>query len=365
MKKKIQIIVFISILLISTNFVSISSANDPLTNQSIALLAYSPVSHDFGDMKRGEVNSTTFEIWNAGCCYLLYELYEDEEWIDVDPIDGGLTSEQEPDIITVTVNTTNLAFGPHESNITINSNAGKGNFTVTVNVISNIPIIDITVDEAWELLNDTSNGIQIPIDVRTEAEWKTEHIDTPYPENPQHHDYLEWSDPNVLQDFISTYDGQQIILTCGVGGRSKNAAIILAENNFKGVIYNMLGGLTEWKKQGYPTEGYTTLQIMNIQGGLGSVSIDIKNNGSFTAKNISVEIKVVGGFFSGIDFTSTCINCKNPLEPNATKTESTSKDGYIFGFGPIEITVSAWAKNADKTTRQQKGFIIGLLIFII
>ena len=142
------------------------------------------------------------------------------------------------------------------------------------------------------------------------------------------------------------------------------AANILVENNFNGIIYNMLGGLKEWKNKGYPTEGYTTFEIMNISGGLGSVSVDIKNNGTFTAKNITIEIKVIGGFFSGIDFTSSCINCQTPLAPNTTETESTIKDGYILGFGPIDITVSAMAKNVDKVTVKHEGFIFGIFVLI-
>jgi len=361
MKKKMQIIVFISIFLISTNFVGISTANNSLNNQSFVTLGYSPQSHDFGDMDKGEVNITSFLIWNAGCCTLHYGLYENEEWLEVEPTSGDSIGEQ--DTILVTINTTNLTYGYHESNINIITNDVNANFTVTVNVISN-KIIDITVDQAWDLLTTTSNGIQIPIDVRTEEEWKTEHIDTPSPENPRHHNYLEWANPNILQEFISTYNGKEIILYCGIGGRSKNAANILKENNFDGIIYNILGGITEWKNKGYPTEGYTTFQIMNFQGGIGSVSVDIKNNGSFTAKNITIEIKVVGGFFSGINFTSSCINCPTPLAPNATETESTRKDGYILGFGPIEITVSAMAKNVDKVTVKQEGFIFGLFILI-
>ena len=39
---------------------------------------------------------------------------------------------------------------------------------------------DITVQEAWDLLNNTSNGIQIPIDVRRNDEWNPEIIDTPF-----------------------------------------------------------------------------------------------------------------------------------------------------------------------------------------
>ena len=40
---------------------------------------------------------------------------------------------------------------------------------------------DILVQEAWGMLNDPSlsNGIQIPIDVRTDSEWYGERIDNP------------------------------------------------------------------------------------------------------------------------------------------------------------------------------------------
>jgi len=48
---------------------------------------------------------------------------------------------------------------------------------------------DISVQEAWDMLNDPSpsNGIQIPIDVRTDSEWYGERINTPYPEDPRHY----------------------------------------------------------------------------------------------------------------------------------------------------------------------------------
>ena len=39
------------------------------------------------------------------------------------------------------------------------------------NIVSSYAYIDITVEEAWEMLNDTSNGIQYPIDVRSDSEW--------------------------------------------------------------------------------------------------------------------------------------------------------------------------------------------------
>jgi rhodanese-related sulfurtransferase len=362
MKKKIQItILTTTILLITTNFVGITTANNNI-NTSLEELSYFPQLHNFGDMQKGKIDNATFEIWNSGCCTLHYEFLENKEWIEVEPTSGHSTGEH--DIIKVNINTANLALGFHEGDITIVSSKGNAVFKVTVNIIPNNAVIDITVEEAWNLLNNTSNGIQIPIDVRTENEWKNEHIDTPSPENPQHHNYLEWSNPSILQDFISNFNGKELIIYCGVGGRSKTAANILIENEFNGIVYNMLGGITDWKNKGYPTEGYTTFEIINLQGKLGYVTVDIKNNGTFTAKNISAEIKVVGGFFSMIDMTSTCIGCPIPLEPDATTTESTRKDGLIFGFGPIEITVSAWANNVDKITIQQEAFILGLLIIL-
>ncbi len=124
-------------------------------------------------------------------------------------------------------------------------------------IIANNDYIDITVEEAWVMLNDPSpeNGIQLPIDVRTDDEWKIEHIDTPAPENPIHYPLDELQDPTGLQTFLSAYDGKEIILYCRTGSRSVTAANILVNNEFNGTIYNMLGGITEWKSEGYPTIG--------------------------------------------------------------------------------------------------------------
>jgi rhodanese-related sulfurtransferase len=112
---------------------------------------------------------------------------------------------------------------------------------------------EITVEEAWILLNDTSNGIQIPIDVRTDVEWANEHIDTPSPENPKHHCVCEWDNETIVQEFMSLYAGKTIILYCLSGGRSTTAANILVDGGFTGTIYNMLGGITAWKNAGFPT----------------------------------------------------------------------------------------------------------------
>jgi len=115
--------------------------------------------------------------------------------------------------------------------------------------------IDITVEEAWALLNDTSNGVQIPIDVRTDSEWANEHINTPAPENPRHHCVCAWDNETILQEFMSFYEGKEIIIYCRSGGRSVTASNMLVDNGFVGTIYNMLGGINAWKAAEFPTVG--------------------------------------------------------------------------------------------------------------
>jgi rhodanese-related sulfurtransferase len=110
---------------------------------------------------------------------------------------------------------------------------------------------DISTSEAWELLNDTSNGIQIPVDVRTDNEWLSERINTPFPEFPRHFDSYFFGIQEKIDEFKSLYDGNDVILYCHSGGRSANAAQILVNNNFNGQVYNMLGGITAWRTAGY------------------------------------------------------------------------------------------------------------------
>jgi len=112
---------------------------------------------------------------------------------------------------------------------------------------------NITQYDLWELLNDTSNGIQIPIDVRSISEWRTERINTPIPEHPRWY-YLELlKDDNVLPKFLYQYSNCSVVLMCKSGYRSFTATKILIENNFTGEIYNLIGGINAWKQGGLPT----------------------------------------------------------------------------------------------------------------
>ena len=145
----------------------------------------------------------------------------------------------------------------YDNNINYNSNVSSDGY------------IDITVNEAWEMLTDSTpeNGIQIPIDVRTTAEWDIDRIDTPYPEQPVNFVLAVLETPEGLDEFFSLYDGQTVVMYCKAGGRSKSASEILVDNGFSGIIYNMLGGISEWKSEDLPIKkGNTEPYIPTISG---------------------------------------------------------------------------------------------------
>lgn len=117
--------------------------------------------------------------------------------------------------------------------------------------------INITPEEAWDLLKDTSNGIQIPIDVRSPNEWLKKRIDTPFPEFPRR--YSDWT-PTGLEEFVSLYNNSVVVLYCRSGDRSNAAARhIVEESDFNGTIYNMLGGINQWMEDDLPTKYFNHL----------------------------------------------------------------------------------------------------------
>jgi rhodanese-related sulfurtransferase len=127
--------------------------------------------------------------------------------------------------------------------------------------------INITVHEAWDLLTDTGNGVQIPIDVRYEQEWIYGFIDTPYPECPIRYEYDEFQyNASFLQWFIDEFQGKELVIYCAGGGRSRLVSNILCNSSFTGVVYNMLGGINNWKMEGYPIRNNTEPEAPDING---------------------------------------------------------------------------------------------------
>jgi len=111
---------------------------------------------------------------------------------------------------------------------------------------------NITVIDAWNMTQCLCGGTYAPIDVRTDSEWIAEHIATPYPQYAQHWPNLQ--NGENLSKFMDFYQGQQVIIYCNTGVRSFQAVKLLIANGFDGTIYNMIGGITEWKKQSLPVK---------------------------------------------------------------------------------------------------------------
>jgi hypothetical protein len=100
--------------------------NVPYPSKYLNLSSY---IFDFGTMNEGQVNSTTFEIWNMGNGTLNYSLDTVNcSWLDVDPLCGNSTGEH--DTIIVQVNTSGLSNGYYYHEIGVDSDGGSDVFCV-------------------------------------------------------------------------------------------------------------------------------------------------------------------------------------------------------------------------------------------
>jgi len=106
-------------------------------------------------------------------------------------------------------------------------------------------IEDITPQEASTLIqNNQNNPDFVIIDVRTLEEFGEEHI-----EQATNIDFYS----EAFRDTLNTLDkNKTYLIYCQSGGRSGSALDIMAELNFK-EVYNILGGINQWKAEGFPT----------------------------------------------------------------------------------------------------------------
>jgi rhodanese-related sulfurtransferase len=139
----------------------------------------------------------------------------------------------------------------------------KNNFEL---ILESNNYINITAIEAWNLMNNSEDGRQIPIDIRRWDEYSNERIETPNQE-----DWPRWfpyefksggpgpikNEGILLNIFMKIYNNKEIIIYCRTGRRTRISAEILIDNGFTGTLYNMVNGITEWKSIGLPTvEGF-------------------------------------------------------------------------------------------------------------
>jgi rhodanese-related sulfurtransferase len=133
---------------------------------------------------------------------------------------------------------------------------------------STFEIIWITLEEAWDMLTDTGNDIQHPIDIRTDKDWNDGFIDTPYPEHAVHFSKAKLETPDGLAEFIETYEDKEIILysNSNEGYTWLLYQSILMDAGYSGTVYAWEGGYDAWMDAGYPIRTNTEPDPPTITG---------------------------------------------------------------------------------------------------
>ena len=121
--------------IVSNSFNTTFTANVTVVGDEGSILSYTPHSHNFGRINKGQTDTITFfEIWNSGTDTLTYCLNESCSWVDISPTSGASTGER--DTITVYVDVTGLNSGLYTCNIFISSTGGNDIFTMILDIPS-------------------------------------------------------------------------------------------------------------------------------------------------------------------------------------------------------------------------------------
>ncbi|AKB86124.1 rhodanese-like domain-containing protein [Methanococcoides methylutens] len=116
--------------------------------------------------------------------------------------------------------------------------AGYGTSDPSDGTVGSDGYADVSVKEAKEMID---SGDVFLLDVRSVGEFETEHIEGAVNINV-----------NELSSRLDEVPRDETILVyCRSGSRSVTASNILVDAGYTDV-YNMLGGINEWKAAGYP-----------------------------------------------------------------------------------------------------------------
>ena len=99
--------------------------------------------------------------------------------------------------------------------------------------------------EAHTLKQWLAAGEAVVLDVRTPAEFASEHIEGAI--------HLEHG-PSA--DLSSRFAGKKLVFQCGGGGRSQRACEAFRTLDDEAPLYNLAGGIRGWKAAGLPTASY-------------------------------------------------------------------------------------------------------------
>ncbi|HVQ01409.1 MAG TPA: hypothetical protein VMT57_07835 [Candidatus Thermoplasmatota archaeon] len=103
-------------------------------------------------------------------------------------------------------------------------------------------------------------------------------------------------------------------------------------------------------------QGLATIAIANVKGPIG-IKADIQNTGDVDAQNVTYSMTVTGGLLGRINKTASGTDAL--LAAHATYPISIP---MFFGFGKINIMITAFAKNAVEVTASKSAFVLGPLV---
>ena len=103
---------------------------------------------------------------------------------------------------------------------------------------------NITVHEAYQLIqNNIDNSGFVIIDIRTETEYNSGHIENAI--------NLNYYSSTFREDLDQLDKTKMYLIHCKSGGRSAGAFNTMKELEFM-EVYNMPGGINQWISEGYP-----------------------------------------------------------------------------------------------------------------
>lgn len=104
------------------------------------------------------------------------------------------------------------------------------------------------------------------LDVRTQEEYNSGHIKNSF--------LADWTKPEQFKERIKSLDKSKPVYTyCLSGGRSSAAAAYLTEAGFS-EVYNLSGGITQWKKASKEVEGVEKAKQITMEEYLSQVNSD-------------------------------------------------------------------------------------------
>ena len=119
----------------------------------------------------------------------------------------------------------------------------------SLNAPESVEVVNITVHEAKAMIDDNATYPNlIVLDIRLDYEYTAGHLNES--------EWIPWN--GALGSFeggesaLSGNETTEIIVYCNSGTRSAGGSQFLVDAGFT-IIFNMIGGITEWLNQGYPT----------------------------------------------------------------------------------------------------------------